>query len=1300
MVLTCRDNEESSSVLLLKGENVASSFRHQQRLHQLQALDPSCTDYSAYYIYFIASNKTLSAASVATLSELLQATATIHFSDIAEPFALVVPRFGTISPWSSKATEIAKICDIAGLVRLERGIIYQFKQKIDLAKLKNCLHDPLTESWVTDTQLLDQLFLQSSAISYQTIPLLKDGLNALDQADVQLGLALSGDEKKYLLKQYQQLQRDPTDVELMMFAQVNSEHCRHKIFNAQWKIDGQPQKSTLFQMIRNTHDAHPDAVLSAYSDNAAVMKGLDSSIFYADPLTHIYQQRSAAAPFVLKVETHNHPTAISPFPGAATGSGGEIRDEAATGRGAKTKIGMTGFSVSHLHIPHYAMPWEVCVGKAPHMASALEIMLQAPVGGAAFNNEFGRPNVCGYFRSFEMVLPSTYGEVTWGYHKPIMLAGGVGQIHAEHVQKQSFSAGTKLIILGGPAMAIGLGGGAASSRASHSEQSELDFASVQRANPEMQRRAYEVIQTCCAMGADNPILSVHDVGAGGLSNALPELVEAVNCGALFQLRDIPNAEPAMSPLAIWCNEAQERFVLAIAADKVALLAKIAQRERALFAVVGEVTSDPTLIVADSQFNNQPVAMPCETLFEKLPKIRCEDQRAAPPQQTETTHIIDLVDAIERVLQFPAVANKSFLITIGDRSVGGLVVREQMIGPWQIPVADVAVCANNFSDKKGQALAVGERAPIALLHPAASARMAVGEAITNLAAADVSSTEQIVLSANWMAAPHHPGEGAALYDAVAAIGETFCPALGIAIPVGKDSLSMQARWQDNLQEKCVTSPVSVVITAAANVSDIRKTLTPQLQHVASKLLLLDLGEGANALGGSVLLQTHNMIGNQPADCGNPQLLQRFFTAMYELKQQNLVLAYHDRADGGLLATICEMQFCSRLGVALDITHVDDDAIKALFSEELGAVLQVATEKRTAVNHIMQQHQLEHCVIEIGEVSEDDALTITHQKQQIYHNTRVALQTLWSKPSYHLQKMRDNPHCVEQEFSLIAQNNSGLHSTLSFVLDDQIAAPYINKKVKPKVAILREQGVNGHVEMAAAFTHAGFEAIDVHMSDLLSGEKNMQAFDALAACGGFSYGDVLGAGRGWAQSILLHDKVRQQFETFFARPTIALGVCNGCQMFAELKTIIPGAQQWPRLKRNLSEQFEARLVPVKIMTSPSLLMNTMHDSIMPVVVSHGEGLMQFASATDLEFVEKNKLVVMRYVDYAGNTTQHYPLNPNGSAHGIAGLTTADGRVTMLMPHPERVFLNQQLSYREFDQHYSAWFQLFVNARRFFS
>jgi phosphoribosylformylglycinamidine synthase len=1121
------------------------------------------------------------------------------------------------------------------------------------------------------------------------------------RANTELGLALADDEIDYLVESFQQLKRNPNDIELMMFAQANSEHCRHKIFNASWSIDGEPQQHSLFQMIKNTYQHSGDNVLSAYSDNAAVVVGARAGRFYPDPQDFSYRYHDEEIHLLMKVETHNHPTAIAPFPGAGTGAGGEIRDEGAVGRGSKPKVGLTGFSVSNLQIPEFVQPWEQNYGKPGRIVSALDIMIEGPLGGAAFNNEFGRPNICGYFRSYEQHARGANGIERRGYHKPIMIAGGYGNIKAEHVDKKPFAAGCKLIVLGGPAMLIGLGGGAASSMASGTSSEDLDFASVQRQNPEIERRCQEVIDRCWAFGSDNPIEFIHDVGAGGLSNAFPELVKDGEKGGRFELRNVPNDEPGMSPLEIWCNEAQERYVLAVHPDNLEQFSAICARERCPFAVVGIATDEKHLQLGDRLFESSPVDLPMSVLFGKAPKMQRSITRCPVEQIALQLDGIELAEAAERILQLPTVASKNFLITIGDRSVSGMVTRDQMVGPWQVPVADCAVTTVAYNSYRGEAMAMGERTPLALLDGPASGRMAIGEAITNIACARIDKLADVKLSANWMCAAGHPGEDEKLFDTVRAVGMELCPQLGITIPVGKDSMSMRTTWQDNGENKAVVAPMSLVISAFAPVLDVRKTVTPQLRLDLdpSTLLLIDFGGGKNRLGGSCLAQVYNQLGDTPADLDEPKLLANFFSALQTLLEQNLVLAYHDRSDGGLFATLIEMAFAGHCGFNVELSTLGADPLSVLFSEELGAVLQIRSADRAAVESLLAQFALQSNAYFIGAPHSGTALQFNWQNKSVLVANRIDYQRRWSETSYRIQMLRDNPECAQQEFNaLLDANDPGRSVALTYDQNDDIAAPFIARGVRPRIAILREQGVNGQMEMAAAFEHAGFTAVDVHMSDILSGRVVLDTFKGIAACGGFSYGDVLGAGEGWAKTILFNARAREQFAAFFQRSdTFSLGICNGCQMMSNLKELIPGAELWPRFVRNLSEQFEARVALVQVPQSPSILFAGMVGSHLPVVVAHGEGRAEFGVATQLQDLQTQGQVALRFIDHYLHVADKYPANPNGSPAGISGVTSRDGRVTLLMPHPERVFRAVQNSWKPDDwREDGAWLRIFRNAR----
>lgn len=1275
-----------------QGVAALSAFREQKLLKQLQQVAPNVVGVTAEYIHFISSEKPVDTATDKQLAQLL--TYGSPFTGAAKGTQLlVVPRPGTISPWSSKATDIVRNSGLTSVARVERGTLFYIETSgsLDAAKVGPLLHDRMTEVILNSIQGADELFVTAKPAPHITVPLLGKGKESLEAANKELGLALAPGEIDYLFDAYSELNRNPTDVELMMFGAVNSEHCRHKIFNAEWHIDGKKQPKSLFKMIKNTYEKGGEDVLSAYSDNAAVLQGPVADRFAVEPRGNSYKYHTEPVDLVIKVETHNHPTAIAPFPGAATGIGGEIRDEGATGRGARPKMGLAGFNVSNLHIPGYAQPWEDILSKPAHIASAFDIMIDAPLGGAAFSNEFGRPNLTGYFRTFEQPIDGNDDE-RWGYHKPIMVAGGLGNIRDQFVQKNTLPAGAKLIVLGGPAMLIGLGGGAASSMQTGESEEKLDFASVQRANPEIQRRVQEVLNTCVGLDTKNPIISVHDVGAGGLSNGLPELVHDSGLGAVFELRDVLNDDLSMSPMEIWCNEAQERYVLGVAEKDLPAFTKICERERCPFAVVGTATKEQQLVLHDSYFDNNPVDIPMSLLFGKPPKIVKKIERQTINAPSFETDDISLDEAIERVLHVPSVGSKKFLITIGDRTVGGLTVRDQMVGPWQVPVADVAVTASSFGSQTGEAMAMGERAPLATVDAPASARIAIGETITNMAAAHIDKLSDIKLSANWMAASKQGMEDQRLFDTVKAVGEEFCPALGLTIPVGKDSLSMRTVWEDDTA-KSVTSPLSLVISGFAPVADASKTLTPELDMTTpSSLLIIDLGQGNNRLGGSALAQAYGQIGNKVPDIDAPTLAA-FFTVIQKLTARGKLLAYHDRSDGGLFATVTEMAFAARCGLALDLQAVPGATIEKLFNEELGAVIQVSNANKADVLEELNK-VLKGAVYDIGHPRQDEQIVIVDKGEKVYQNTRAQLENWWAETSYRMQALRDNQACADEEYETIVNtNDTGLFA--------KVTAPFLTDQYKtnPKVAIFREQGVNGQVEMAAAFDRAGFTSIDVHLNDLMQGTVKLDDFVGLVACGGFSYGDVLGAGEGWAKSILFNKDLRKMFTEFFAREdTFTLGVCNGCQMLSALKELIPGAEHWPRFLKNTSEQFEARVALVKVDKSPSIFFTDMAGSCLPVPVAHGEGRAEFVDAEERAQSLENKLVPLQYVDSAGEVTGMYPANPNGSADGITALTTTDGRATIMMPHPERAFLTQQYSWHPNDwSEDGPWFRIFQNARK---
>ncbi len=1276
-----------SEVLVLDGAPALSDFR----LRKVAAsLDAEPGHLFARFVHLLSLSEPLTEMELDRCRALLTyGPRTGHPEAGGTLLATVVPRLGTVSPWSSKATDIFRISGLHKVLRVERGVRWYASGIEASAANLAALHDRMTQT-VLDEGSLATVFTAAAPSPLVHVALLERGAQALVEANETLGLALSEDEIDYLVDAYRQLERDPTDAELMMFAQANSEHCRHKIFNARWVVDGEAMPRSLFEMIRNTYRSiNGEGILSAYSDNAAVVQGPEEERLVLDPHTHEYAYRRENVHILMKVETHNHPTAIAPFPGAATGSGGEIRDEGAVGRGSKPKVGLTGFTTSHLNLPDAPQPWEPGTGKPERIVSALDIMLEGPIGAAGYNNEFGRPALGGYFRTFEW-RDERQGIVR-GYHKPVMIAGGLGNIREEHVLAAPMGTGTRLVVLGGPGMPIGLGGGAASSMASGESSSDLDFASVQRDNAEIERRCQEVIDACCSLGEENPILLIHDVGAGGLSNALPELVNDAGVGGDIRLRAVTSAAPGMTPLEIWCNESQERYVLGIAAGRMDVFERICARERCPFAMVGSATEGTSLVVSDEVFDNRVVDLPLQVLFGKPPKMTRTFERRVPAAAALQLQLGNVtLDAVERVLRFPAVASKLFLITIGDRSITGMVAREQLVGPWQVPVADAAVTFNGYRSVHGEAFAMGERSPLALIDPAASARMAVAEAITNLASAAVPELRRVVLSANWMAAAGDDAEEQALFDAVRSVGMEFCPALGVAIPVGKDSLSMRTRWDD--QE--VRSPLTLIVSAFAPVADVRRTLTPELTREADTvLLLIDLGRGRNRLGGSCFAQVHGEIGDEAPDVA-PADLADFFAAIQSLNEAGSILAYHDRSDGGLIVTLLEMVFSSRMG--LDVALPAGLAAGHLFAEEAGAVVQVRLADLDAVKAALGTLECH----EIATPRADEEVVVTQGGAALLRASRESLQRVWVDVSHRMQKLRDNPDCADEELATLAGANPGLSSTLSFDPDDDVAGPFNVGRERPRIAVLREQGVNGQIEMAAAFAEAGFAPVDVHMSDLLDGRVSLLDFPALAACGGFSYGDVLGGGGGWAKSVLFHEAVRDAFAAFFASSDrLALGVCNGCQMMAALDELIPDADHWPRFVRNRSEQFEGRTVLVRVNDSDSPWLTGMAGSVLPVAVAHGEGRAEFDSdAQAAAFRSAHpRGVVLQYVDNHHQVTERYPANPNGSGDGLAGLTAAAGRVLVMMPHPERVFRAYQNPWRapgwERD---GPWLRMFRNAR----
>jgi phosphoribosylformylglycinamidine synthase len=1325
----------------LPGSPAFSEFRIARLLDKLRAVDSRIAGLEARHFHLVWTERALSPDEQQRLDALLDDGRRTTQSDSGQAI-YVVPRIGTVSPWASKATDIAHSCGLEAVRRIERGIEFRLIARrgllrgtpafepAQLVTLSSPLHDRMTESVLLEAPAPERIFASLPGKPLAHVPLLGEGRAALERANTALGLALSADEIEYLERAFLASGRDPTDVELMMFAQANSEHCRHKIFNAQWSLDGETRPETLFGMIRATHAARPQGTVVAYADNAAILEGSEAQRFHAcqNNENGRYRARARLTHHLLKVETHNHPTAISPFPGAATGSGGEIRDEGATGRGAKPKFGLTGFTVSNLRIPGFEQTWESAqdvtapldgrrdsapYGAPERIASPLSIMIEGPIGGAAFNNEFGRPNLLGYFRTYEQNIA---GQMR-GYHKPIMIAGGVGNVDDAHTHKHDLPAGSLLIQLGGPGMRIGIGGGAASSMGSGANTTELDFDSVQRGNPEIQRRAQEVLDRCWALGELNPILSIHDVGAGGLSNAFPEIVHGAGRAARFELARVPLEETGLSPAEIWCNEAQERYVLAIAPESLAGFDHWCRRERCPYAVVGTVTEDGQLVVAAEQGPN-PVDMPIETLLGKPPKLRIDARRSARDLPALDVAHVSLEDAVQRVLRLPAVASKSFLITIGDRSVGGLCSRDQMIGPWQVPVADVAAGLSDFTGFSGEALSMGERTPLSVISPAGASRMAIGEAVTNIAAAPIGSIDRIKLSANWMAACGHASEDADLFEAVQA-ASMLCVALGISIPVGKDSLSMRTSWRQGDESRSVVSPTSLIVTAFAPVADVRRVLTPQLvTDRDTVLILIDLGQGRQRLGGSALAQVTQQIGAQTPDLDEPALLATFVRAIQRLIAEERVLAYHDRSDGGLFVAAAEMAFAGRCGIALnvDMLTIDPHAadwgdfkirpeqvavqrsertLAALFCEELGALIQVPAEQRDIVLGILREEGLSSCAHVVGKPQSRDLIEVYRDGRCVFSATRASLQSAWAETSHRIASLRDDPACTAEEFAGLDGDDPGLGMRLTYDPADDVAAPMIARGARPRIAILREQGVNGQVEMAAAFDRAGFDAFDVHMTDLFSGRHNLADFKGLAACGGFSYGDVLGAGAGWARSVLFSARLAEQFAEFFARPdTFSLGVCNGCQMMSQLKAIIPGAEHWPMFLRNRSEQYEARFVMVEILESPSVLLSGMAGSRAPIVVAHGEGRASFVSASQRE----GALAAMRFVTNAGQPADRYPANPNGSPDGLTAFTTRDGRATIMMPHPERVFRTIQMSWRPPGLgEDSPWMRMFRNARR---
>jgi phosphoribosylformylglycinamidine synthase len=1274
-----------AAVRVLSGPAALTSFEAARLAERLRGIDAGVTAVEAVYLYLLQGS---GAVDEGRLVELLGRGVELP----PGPCVWIGPRVGTQSPWSSKATDILHNTGFTGIGRIERARVVRIAGARDVGALAGALHDRMTESVFFDGAWeLEVLFAAREPKALGHIDVLGSGAAAIEAADRELGLSLAADEIAYLVAEFRKLRRNPTDVELYMFAQANSEHCRHKIFNASWTIDGVKQERSLFQMIRNTNEVSGDNVLSAYRDNAAVIRGGYGGRFFPAPGDATYAYHEERIELLLKVETHNHPTAISPWPGAATGSGGEIRDEGATGRGAKPKAGLCGFTVSNLNLPQAPQPWERNAEKPAHIASPLEIMIEGPLGAAAYNDEFGRPALCGYFRTYEQESFDAEGRGTvFGYHKPIMLAGGLGNIRAEHVEKGEIKPGYALIALGGPGMLIGLGGGAASSSAG-SGNTDLDFASVQRDNAEMERRAQEVIDRCWQRGEANPIAFIHDVGAGGLSNAFPELIKDGGVGGSFDLNAVPRGEAGLSPLEAWCNESQERYVLAVAPEKLTEFEAICARERCPFEVVGTAELEPHLTLSDEDEN--AIDLPLQVLFGKPPKMERSFTRQAIEAEPLDLSGVTIADAVERLLRLPAIASKSFLITIGDRSITGMVVQDQMVGPWQVPVADCAVTLGTYESFWGEVMAIGERTPLAAIDAAASARMAVGEVITNMAGAAIEKLSDIKLSANWMAAAGEGLEDQKLFDAVYAVGMEFCPALGMTIPVGKDSMSMKTKWREGGEAKAVVSPLSLVVSGFAPVSDVRKTLTPELNRVGSStLLLVDLGEGRNRMGGSCLAQVYGQVGDVAPDAPDAGVLKAFFREIQALNRSGKLLAYHDRSDGGLFVTLVEMAFAGQCGLEIAFNKhwradSEEDCLKLLFNEELGAVLQVRSEDATWIREALTKAGL--VVHKIGTAINGDWVALSERSDDIYTAKRSALQKMWAETSFHIQSLRDNPDCAAEEFALLDDvARPGLAVRVPFDLAERVSAPFMHT-ARPRVAILREQGVNGQVEMAAAFDRAGFAAVDVHMSDLLAGRAHLADFRGLAACGGFSYGDVFGAGSGWAKTILFNERLKEMFNGFFRRgDTFSLGVCNGCQMMAQLRDMIPGAAGWPHFGRNVSARFEARLCMVEIQESPSLFFDGMAGARVPIVVAHGEGHVANVAA--------NAQVGLRYIDMYGKRTEHYPLNPSGSVEGVAGLTSADGRALIVMPHPERIFLGVQHTWTRELKH-SPWQRMFDNARK---
>jgi phosphoribosylformylglycinamidine synthase len=1285
-------------MITIKGGPVLSHSAKDVLVNKLKENGVNVGSLESSYIHFIDSEGSLSDSEVGKATKLLSygPSFSSENTDGSQNMLVVIPRFGTISPWSSKATDIFRNCGLSKVKRVERGKAYYFSAELNEEKrqiFKSLISDRMVESVADTFDIGSKIFEQHEAKPFKSIDLLGGGRDALEVANKQMGLALAEDEMDYLVANFKKLGRNPNDIELMMFAQANSEHCRHKIFNADWTIDGVKKEKSLFNMIRNTYNNSPGKILSAYKDNASVIEGHTTERFYPGHNSDEYKFSEEQVDILMKVETHNHPTAIAPYPGASTGSGGEIRDEGATGRGSKPKAGLAGFHVSNLNVPGYKMPWERSPEKPDRIASALEIMTEGPLGSANFNNEFGRPALTGYFRTYEQELDDGTGAMVRGYHKPIMIAGGYGNIKRDHVEKNELPVGAKVIVLGGPAMLIGLGGGSASSMGTGESDEDLDFASVQRDNAEMERRCQEVIDRCWALGDLNPIVSIHDIGAGGLSNAVPEIINDGGRGGIFELRKVPNDEPGMSPLEIWCNESQERYVLVVDVEDLDRFEAIAKRERAIYTVLGETTEKRDLVLTDEKFGNTPIDLPLDVLLGKPPKMHRDFDSVALKTNKLDLSSVSVSEACERVLQMPCVADKTFLITIGDRSITGMVHRDQMVGPWQVPVADAAITTSGLRTNKGEAMAMGERTPLALIDYKASTKMAVAESIMNLACADIDELSDIKLSANWQVAANHLGDKTGLYDAVEAVGEELCPELGIAIPVGKDSMSMKTTWNESGEDKSVVAPLSLVVTGFSPVQDVRKSLTPELKNQPeSKLLYVNLSGGKTRLGGSVLAQAFNQVGDEAPNV-EASILKSFFANFAKLKKESKVLSYHDVSDGGLFVTLTEMAFAGFTGLNINLDSVKGSDLEVLFNEELGAVIQVSSNSLDEVKSALTKDGV--LVAEVATLSSDKKITITRNGKSIYENDLIALRKLWSRLTYEMQSQRDNLELAKEEYDAkLDQNNPGLNVSLSFDPSEDITADLENA-VKPKIAVLREQGVNGQLEMAAAFVEAGFEATDIHMSDLLEARVDLNDFSGFVACGGFSYGDVLGAGEGWAKTILFNENLRTMFQSFFERKdTFALGVCNGCQMLSTLWELIPGADKWPKFVQNKSERFEGRTVLVEIPKTNSVFFEGMEGSKLPIAVAHGEGRADFVRSNVNDVSTK---VTLRYVDNYGEVATKYPSNPNGSPEGIAGLCSEDGRVMVMMPHPERVYRTVTNSWYPDDwKEEGPWLRMFRNAR----